>query len=427
METSLEKLKSGEMKLTITLSEKEMQSYEAKTLTALQDQVKVDGFRPGHIPADVMKKKVGEQAFMGQMVDMAISETYEEAVRKEKLSPVDYPKLSIVESKPLKYEATFPVIPEIEWKKDVSKYMVKPEKVKVEKKDIEEVLNNLTKSSVTWKDVDRKAKMGDRVEIDFDGFDKDKQPLAGTSSKNHPVILGEGGLIPGFEEEIVGMKKDEEKNFEITFPKDYHNAEFQSKKVTFFIKLNRIEEGAKPKLDDEFANQITGGNRKTMKELEEEIVEELTAHKGKQEEARQENEFLKGLADYVKVTLPDAMVERELDFLSSRIKEDLKRQNVTWEDYLKQLKKDEKAIRDEMRENAEKQVIIRLALEQLYTDEKIKVEKKEVEAEIAEHMKRYPAEFAPMMTERFKEGGEAWRQLETQVRLRKLVANHVKA
>lgn len=426
MEITQEKLKGNEMKLTITLTEKEMGEYEKQALQALQNEVKVDGFRQGNIPADVMKKKIGEQAFMGQVVDMAISATYEKAIQKEGLSPVDYPKLSIVEHSPLKYEATFPVIPEVEWKKDVKKLMVKPEKVKVEKKDIEEVLGNLKKSSMTWADVDRAAKKNDRVEIDFDGFDEKGELLPGTSSKNHPVVIGEGSLIPGFEEEIVGMKKEEEKEFKITFPEDYHKEDFQKKEVKFFIKVNRIEEGSEAKLDDAFAEKITGGNRKTMKELEEEIQDELSKHKSAQEEVRQENEFLKALPDYVKVEIPQAMIDRETDFLIERIKADLQKQRITWEDYQKDLEEKGKNIREELKETAQKQVVIRLALEKLYEEEKVTVEKKEVEAEVEEHMKRYPAEFAPMMKERFQEGGEAWRQLETQVRLRKLVANHVK-
>ena len=426
MQVKIENLKDSQVKVTVELTAEEMKPYEKQAVEELQTQVKADGFREGNIPLDIIKQKVGEQAFTSAILDFAISQSYEDAVKQEKVRPVDYPKINVVQQNPLKYEATVPVVPETKWKKDVAKLTLKSMELKVEDSEIDEVLNNLKTRSTKWTDVDRAAKIGDRVEIDFDGFDKEGKALEGTSSKNHPVVLGEGGLIPGFEEEIKGMKKNEEKDFNITFPKDYHAEEFKSKKVKFHIKLNRVEESEEAELSDDFAKEITGGNRQNMKELKEEIVEELLKQKDRQEQARLENKFLKALVPYVDVKIPDALVEREIDFMIDRMKQDLERRKQTWEDYEKEMKEKGKDIRAELKDPAKEQVLIRLALEKLEDEDPMKVTDEEVEKEVEIVLAYYPPQVAPMMKDRYKEGSKEREMLRAQLRLSKRVAKHTK-
>lgn len=410
--------------MAVELTEAEMGTYRAKVVEMLQDKVKIAGFRSGKIPADVLEKHVGEQAFLNHILDLAITESYENAVMEKKLRPVAYPKIDIKNQNPLKYEAIIPVVPAVEWKKDISKLKVKRKKVKVEQKEIDEVLGNLKKRTIVWKDSKGAAKMGNRVELDFAGFDMDDKPLDGTDSKNHPVILGEGSLIPGFEDEVVGMKKDEEKDFEITFPKDYQADEFKGKKVRFHVKVNGIEESEERKMDDEFAKEITGGNRQTMKELLAEIEEELSKQKERQEEARLESEFLKEMEAYVKADVPEALVEREIDMMVERIKSDLEKRKQTLEEYEATLEKEGKKLRDELKDNAKSQVIIRLGLEKLYEDENAEVTEKEVEAELMVMMGMYPPHFAEAVKMRYAEGTQERMVLNNQLKLRKIVAGH---
>jgi trigger factor len=427
MKITVEELKGSEVKLTVELTEKQMEEFGKKAVEALQGQVKIDGFRKGSIPLEILKKHVGEQAFLSQTLDAAVTDSYEDAVSEKKLRPVAYPKINILEQSPLKYEATIPVVPTMKWKKDIKKLSIKPEKIEVKKEEIEEVHSNLKTRSTKWEDVDRVAKTGDRVEIDFDGFDKkDDKPLDGTSSKNHPLILGSNSFIPGFEEEVVGMKKDEEKDFDITFPKDYQAEHFQGKKVRFHVKALRIEEPKEPKLDDEFAKEVTAGNRKTMKELDEEITEELLKKKEKEEISRQEGAFIKELPAYVDAEIPQVLVDREIDFMIERIKEDLKKQKRSWEDYEAEMKKDGKEIRKELEKPAKEQVLIRLALETLHADNKTEVTDKEVETEIEDMIAFYPPHFAPMVKQRY-EDPQTRDFLKNQIMLRKLVKIYVDA
>lgn len=412
--------------MTIEISEPKMKDYRALAVKELQSQVKIPGFREGSIPMEMLERHMGEQAFLSQVLDIAISESYEEALKKEKVRPVAYPKISVTSQEPLIYEAVIPVVPEVTWKKDVKKLEVKAEKLKVEKTEIDQVLENLVKKSAKWKVVQREAKMKDRVEIDFDGFDMDGVALEGTSSKNHPVILGEGSLIPGFEEEVVGMKLGEEKDFNITFPKDYQAEHFKGKKVRFHIKLNQVEEPEEHELNDEFAKEITGGNRQNLKELKEEIEEELLHQKEHQEESRLENLFLKELLNYVKADVPEALHEREIDFMVDRIKQDLEKQGRSLEDYEKELEQDGKKLRDELKKTAMDQVLIRLGLEKLHEEEKTEVSKDEIDLEVQHMLSHYPPHFAPMMAEKYKEGTQEREYVTNQLKLKKLVAAHTK-
>lgn len=426
MKVDITKLEKSEVKLTIEVTEAEMKPYEEKAAQELQSQVKVDGFREGKIPRDVLEKHVGEQAFQSHVIDIAIADTYEKAIRENSVRPIEYPRLQILAHKPLKYEAIVPILPEVKWKKDISKLTVSKGKLKVEADEVKEVLEQLKTRATKWNKVDRAAKKGDKAEVDFDGFDKDGTPLEGTSSKNHPIELGKGMMIPGFEEEIIGMKPGEEKEFEITFPKDYHADHFKGKKVKFKIKLHAVEESQEPKLDDEFAKMITGGHRKTMDELKTEIKEELLKQKEKQDMGRMENDFLKELADYVDVEVSDTLIGRETDLIVDRMKHDMQHRGTKWEEYEKSMEEKGKNVRDELKPMAEEQVKIRLGLEKLYNEEKMEVSDAEVEAEIQDMLGMYPKEFLPMMQERFKEGSQEREQIRARLMLRKMTEAHTK-
>lgn len=427
MKINVETLAKSEVKLTIELDAKAMEAFAKQAAKELQDQVKVDGFRAGHIPLDVLKNKVGEQAFLSAVVDLAISKSYEDAIKKEKILPVAYPKINVLEQDPLKYEATVAVVPEVEIKKDFDKLTVKAEKIEVKAKEIDEVLENLGKQMQKWEDVDRAAKKGDRVEIDFDGFDEGGAALDGTSSKNHPLVLGSNSFIPGFEDEVIGLKKEDKKEFQITFPKGYHAKPFQNKKVTFKIRVGRIEEAVEQKLDDDFAKELTGGKHTELKSLREEIKEELTHKKEDEAQGKLETEFLEKLVDYVKADVPQALIDREKAFLLKRLEEDLKRQNMTLEQYKGQLKdKEKKDLDKELEEQAHKQILIRLGLEKVYEMEKIEVKDSDIQAEVDHMLSHYPPAYHDQVKENFKKGGQAWDQLANRVQLSLLVKKHTK-
>ncbi len=425
MQIDIQKLEKSEVKLVIKLSAEEMKQHEQHAAQELQNQVKIDGFRAGHIPFEVLKEHVGEQAFMSTVLDHAIGEAYEAAIREKGLRPVSYPKINITAPDPLEFEAVVSLFPEVKFKKEPSTLKVKRQKVEVEEKEVHEVIENFLERSKKWTDVSREAKKDDRVEIDFDGFDEGGAPLDGTSSKNHPVVLGSNSLIPGFEDEVAGMKVGEEKDFWITFPKDYHSAAFQNKKVKYHIKLNRVEEGQKQEASEEWAKEVSGDKEKTLADMKEDIKSELLKQKGHQEENRLEEAFLKVLLEHVETEVPESLIEREIDFMVERLKKDVERQKRSWEDYQKELEAEGKDLRKELHKAAAEQALIRLGLEKLMEMEKPEVSEEDIQEEISRILGNYPPEFQAMLEARYAEGSEGRETVKAAARFKKLMRGHI--
>lgn len=425
MKVNVEQLSKSEKKITVSLTVEELKPYEAKVLAALQSQVKVAGFRPGHIPAEMVMKQVGEQAFKAHVLDAALQETYAKALEQEKLVPIDYPEVKITKADPLEYEAVVPLFPELEWKKDVQKLKVKSQVQKVSEKEMKEVLENLQQRFTTWNKVERAAKMGDRIELDFEGFDAEGKAMPNTASKHHPLILGSKAMIPGFEEALVGKKAEEEGSFKVTFPEDYHSKDLQAKELEFKYKIHQIDEPETPKIDDDFAVKVTAGNRKTVDELKKEVEEELQKQKEREEQVRLENEFLKDLLAYIDLEVPGALLKREVEFMKDRLKKDWEAQGRNWDDYLAQLEAEKKNLDEEMKETAENQVKLRFALEKLYSEEKAEVSDQEVEDEIEVMLTYYPVYMRDNARENLRT--EKRSNIAQQLKLRKIVQNHTEA
>jgi trigger factor len=318
----------SEITLTIELTEEQTEKYLNQAAAEVAKMVKIPGFRPGKAPREVLEKHVRPEALDSHMVDIALPPTYSEAILKEKIQAISRPKITILQLKPLKYEATVAVYPEVEVKGyDKIKVDIKDEPVKDE--DVDQVLNEVKKQHATYKIVERPAKMGDRVEIDFQGFDEGGAHLEGTQSKNHPLILGDKSLIGGFEEELVGMKAEEKKKFKVTFPSDYFHKTFQDKKVEFEVQMNLVEEIEHPELNTEFFKKIVG-EEKTLDQVKADIKENLETQKKQDNKVKRENEFLDKLADLTQLELPAILVEEEIHGMIDEFKHELENRGIIW-------------------------------------------------------------------------------------------------
>jgi len=422
MNVTIEKLKNSEVKLTIEVSVEAMKKHEEKALKELSEQVKIEGFRPGKAPAEIVKNRVGEQTLKGQVLENAIDESYAKALQEKDVRPVAYPKINIVSNEPLKYEAIVPVVPEVKWSKDPTKLKIKAEKPSVKKEEVEEVLKNIQNQFTTWKPAERAAQKNDRVELDFTGKDpKTEEVLPGTEAKHQVIRIGENRFIPGFEDELVGLKVNDEKSFEIVFPKGYHSEDFKGRKVRFEVKIHHVEEASTPELNDELAVQVTAGNKKTLKELKEEIETEIQKQKEREEEARQDNEFLKELKACVSADLPEALVDREIHMMMERIEADLKRQGRSMEDYKKELEAAGKDMHKELEPLARDQVLMRLGLEKLQEEHPVSVSADELEKAVEEQVNWYPAHLREVARARLAGDSQEREAIEGRLKLRKHV------
>ncbi|KKR08669.1 MAG: trigger factor, trigger factor [Candidatus Peregrinibacteria bacterium GW2011_GWE2_39_6] len=382
--------------------------------------VKIPGFRPGKVPHSILEQHLGKEAVRAHVLETAIPRLYAKAVVEKKVPVVAKPEVTIIGADPFVFEAIVAVLPVV----TISGY----EKIKIplkvggiEEKDVEDLVAYLRKQQAEYTEVERIAKMGDQVEINFEGFDPDGDiPLEGTASKNHPVILGEKTLIPGFEEKIVGMKSGEEKTFELKFPKDYHSKKFAGQLVKFKVKVNKVNEVKLPDLTDEWV-KATIGEGKTLEDLRADIRINLEKRQKEQERLRRENKLFEELLALAKVDIPEVLIEEEIDFVLDRHKMEIIDKGLPWDQYLKYLESLKRDLRQEKREQAEKQVKLRLILQHLCNERKIEIEDEKFVKEREVAVAGYPISEQKKVEAYFKEGAQGYIQLQNQLRIERLI------
>jgi len=380
MQITKDQVSPTNVKLTIKADEAEMAEVKQSTLQQLARTIKVQGFRAGKAPLSVVEKNVDQQALQTEFLDTIVNKLYVDAVTENNLRPVNRPDVSITKFVPftvLEIVAEVEVIGKIVLP-DYKKIKLAKPVVKVDAKDVDEVLENLTTRGATKADVDRPAKSGDEVTIDFRGVDaKTKESIPGADGDDYPLVLGSNSFIPGFEDELVGMKQDDEKTFDIVFPKDYGTAALQSKKVTFTVTVKKIQELVKPKLDDAFA--ATVGPFKTLAELKADIKKQLQADREQQAQRDYESELLGQIAEKTKADIPAILIEEEIDRAEADERQNLVYRGQTWEEHLKEEGVDEQGHRDKQRPAAEARVTAGLVLGEVAELEGISVSKEEVD------------------------------------------------
>lgn len=377
MDIQVKKLPKSQVQITIKVTKEEQAQYEEKALKDLAGKVKIDGFRPGKVPVEMVKEKVGQDAIKAEALEHALPELYYKAITEHKLQPIVQPKADIKKQDPWELVLTVDILPEIKLK-DWKKIKLKKKEVKVEDKELQDMLGRLQAQMATFSKVERAAAKDDRVEIDFEGF-IDGKPLAGGSSKNHPLVIGKSNFIPGFEEHLIGLKAGEEKEFEVTFPKDYHKEDLRSKPAKFKVKVHMVEEIKLPELNDDFAAKITGGNKKTIAELREEVTGHLKNQKESEEQRRLENEFLDQMAKGMEIDIPTALMEEELHYMRHEFEDGMSQYGLTMEKYLENQKKKEEDLVKEWTPEAEKRIKMRLGVQEIAKSEKVEVPNDELE------------------------------------------------
>lgn len=378
MESKVEKSKDSKVKLTITVSPKEMVKYFDLAYEKIAPEAKLQGFRPGKAPRALVESTVGISRIFGEALDMAVNENYINALKENNLSPIAEPSV-VIDKYPtygkneeeikdnLEYQIEISVFPEVEIG-DYSKIKIElPKKEEAKEEDVKKILDNLLKQKSNFKEIDREAKLGDFVELSYEGSLKGVR-IDAMCSKNHPMVLGEGNLIPGFEKEVQGMKKGEKKTFKIKFPKDYHSKEYAGKDAEFSVELVNLKEVVLPELDDTFAADFGQKNVADLKDAIKHNLEHELEHKYENE---LEVRVIDKVIPLVKATLPEVMVSQEVERMIEGYKEQLKKMGLTFDSYLTSMKKTEEDIRKEMKVTAEKNVKVGLMLGEIIKEQKL--------------------------------------------------------
>ena len=367
-------------KLVITAEAAELEPIKQQVLEHLAKHVKVQGFREGKAPANLIEKQLDPSQLQSEFLEQAVNQFYVDAIQQQNVRPAAQPQITINKFVPfttLEFTAEVDAVGEITLG-DYKKVKLAQKPVEVTAKDVTEVIENLRGRSAEKKPVERAAKLDDEVIIDFKGVDaKTKESIQGADGKEYPLTLGSNSFIPGFEEEVVGLKPGEKKTFDITFPADYGVKDLQKRQVSFTVTALKINEQVKPKADDAFA--ATVGPFKTIAELKADIKKQLKAEREREAQQLYDNELLEKVAEKSTVAVPDSLIDSEID----RIEEDEKRNLVyrgqTWEEHLKAEGVTAAEHREQKRESATLRVKIGLLLGEIAEAEKITVTPEELE------------------------------------------------
>ena len=378
MRTEIKDIKKSKYQLKISLSPEELIAYFQKTYEKLAPEVKIAGFRPGKAPRKLIEESIGQARLLSESLDGAIQNSYFESIKKENLMPISAPKVVIltypnwgleapeIESE-LVFEAEIEVMPKIELKDFSSAKVKKKERSKVKDDDIEKILTHLKRQKATFNEIDRPAKIGDRVEINYEGY-VDKVKKDAMSAKNQPLVLGDKTLIPEFEEKLIGLRKAEEKEFSITFPKDYQSKEFASKKAEFKVLLVDLKEVVLPDLDNKFAENF---GHKNIPDLKLAIGKSLKDEVDAKTKNELETEVLDRVLPYLKVEVPEGLIEQEIDRIIKGMEKQVSERGLSFDKYLESIKKALPDLRKDMAPTAEKNIKIGFLLGKVIEEQKL--------------------------------------------------------
>jgi len=399
--TSVEKKEKSTVELVIEVGAEEFEAAVQKAYLKNRASINVPGFRKGKAPRKIVESLYGTGVFYEDAINEVYPTAYAEAVAEQKLDEVGYPKMEIVSvgKEGLTFKALVSVRPEV--KLGTYKGLTAPkDAVKVTEKDIEAELKPYIDRATSLSAVKRKAKKGDTAVIDFEGF-MDGKPFEGGKGENYSLELGSGAFVPGFEEQIIGMKAGEEKDLDITFPENYH-ADLAGKAVVFKVKVNEVKEPVKPELDDEFAKDVS--EFETLEAFKKDLEDKLIASREEKAERDYEEAIIEQLIANMETEVPETMIDVQVDKMMDDFSSRISAQGMKMEEYLQMMGMNVDMMRMSARPNAEKQVKVELALSAVAEAEKFEITAEEVEAEINRLAELYKLEVEQV--KKFVGGGE---------------------
>ena len=378
---------------------KEWGTLQDEAFEKVNKSAKIDGFRPGKAPRSMYEKKYGNQEILFEAADMAVKKEYTRLLTKEKLMPVIEPKVDLVkcDEKELNVKFVFVSEPKVE----LGKYTnlgVKHDKITVTKEEIEDRIHHLLEDYAEIVAKDGKVANGDTAIIDFKGL-KDGVAFDGGTAENYSLVIGSHTFIPGFEEAIVGMKKGEEKDIDLTFPEDYMSEELKGQKVTFKVKVNEIKTRVVPKLDKDFFEDLGMENVNTKEELEKEIKAEIEHQKEHEEEHAYEEKCLDKAAENMKADICQELIDDEVEHMYNEFMQRMAMQGVSEEMYYQYTKAKKEDITSQMKDEAAKRVKYRYLLKAIVEVEKIKATDKETKARVKEMADMYKVDEETILKE----------------------------
>lgn len=353
-----------------------------ETAERLGKNLKVPGFRPGHVPRKEVEKKVGPTKLLEESLEGIVRKCYVSVVMEEKLETIGSPAIDVKKlapGNPLVFKITVSILPKITKLADYKSIKIERKPVDVTDQDVNLILSDLQKARASEVRVKRPINDKDRVVIDLD-ISQNRVRVEGGSTKNHVVLMDEPYYVPGFTDALKGLEEGQKKTFTLTFPEDHFQKTLAGKPIEFQVKVNEVYERTLPALDDELAK---GLGKSSFKELSTVVRENITREKTMKEEARIEGELLQKLVEGSQFEdIPELLVNEEIMRMRSELERNVAAQGLEWNQYLAQIKKDEGQLKLDLAPEAIQRIKTTLAIHEAGKQEEIKIEAKEIDEEL---------------------------------------------
>ena len=391
MSTQVEKLEHNMVKLTVEVSAEEFAKAVKAAYNKNKNKITIPGFRKGHAPQQLIEKLYGPVIFFEDAANALINQTYNEEAESTGLEFVSRPEFDvdqIEKGKPFIYTATVAVRPEVKLGQYRGLEVTRQETL-VSDDEINEELKREQEKNSRLVEVDRPVQDGDTVILDYSGS-VDGEKFDGDTAENQTLVIGSGSFIPGFEEQLVGMAKDETKDITVTFPEEYHAEELAGKEAVFTCTIHKIQEKELPELDDEFAQDVS--EFETLDEYKKSIMDRLTERKQRSAKAAQENEAVDKVIAASEMDIPEAMIDSQVTSMYQDYARQLQSQGIPIDTYLQYMGTTEEKVKSDMRPQALKQIQTRLVLEEVAKAESLEPNDLRLEEEIDKIAKQYQME-----------------------------------
>lgn len=390
MKVEKKELANSQIELSVEVPSDELQPYLEKGAQKVSEQVKIEGFRPGKAPYDILKQKIGEMTILEEAAHLFVEKQVDEIIKENLIGqdPVGQPRIEITKLAPgnsMEFKVVISLLPKISLG-EYKGFNIKIEPVKVAKEELEKTLRDLREMRAKEVISDQSAKLGDKVIIDVEMF-LDKVPVEGGQSKDVAVILGKDYFVPGFDKKIEGGKKHDAREFSLLYPDNHHQGNLAGKMVDFKVQIKEIYDRQIPELNDEFAAIF---QFKNIEELSKALEENIEHEKEHQAEHKYEAEMLEKIINNTKFgDLPEILMNNEIQVMLGELEQSLSQQGAKLEDYLNHLKKSKEQLMLDLSPSALKRVKTALAIREIAIIEKIKVSEKEIDDKIEELKVKY--------------------------------------
>ncbi len=382
----------GQLELLCEVNLEEMAPCLNRAAKRISQRIKIPVFRPGKVPYEMIKREIGEMDIYQEALDEIISQNYFKIIKQEKLKIIGPPKIDIqilIPGQPIVYKAIVDVLPKVKLA-DYKNIKIKKPEIKIKSKQIDEALKSLQKSRAKEILIKREAQKKDKINIDIEMF-CDKIPLEDGQIQNHSLIIGEPYFIPGFSENLIGLKEGAAKEFELKMPKDYYNKNLAEKIVDFKVKINSIYQIDLPELNDEFAKNL--GEFKSLEDLTKQLEENLKIEKYSKIEEKLENELIEKIINQSSFEeISNNLIDLETDKMFSELELEILHDGMKIEDYLSHIKKTEQDLKKDFQSLAIKRVKSVLIIQKIAEQEAIEISESEIIDEINTLLKLYSTE-----------------------------------